>query len=541
MKKITITRRIILGFLAIMLIAGVLGIASYRRLISIRGQTSSIVNDCLPGLYDIVQIDGHVRQVYSLLLKHTLAQDRAEADGYITEMQSGLEQINRLTARYEARNGSFNNPKLVTALKEARLPYAKAFIQVVQLNQEQKTKDAIDLIRREMTPAYDKFLELTRALVAFNQIQSNDACGRIDAAVAMLKSNALVCLLAELLVALAVCVIVVRAINRPLARLVEGMKRMSSGDLTMRLQLGRVDEFGTLAEGLDRTAQDLSVLVQQVQQSGMQVGSSVTHIATVSKQQQTTAAEIASSTVEIGTTSKEISATAKELLRTIQGVSDVAEHTRKLADSGQAGLVRMEKTIEQIMEASSGIAARLVVLDEKAANISKVVTTISKVAAQTNLLSLNAAIEAEKAGEYGLGFAVVATEIRRLAEQTAVATYDIEQMVKEIQSAVSTSVTGMDKFTKAVSTGVGEVQQVGGQLGEIIQQVQALTPRFEAVNEGMQSQAIGAEQICEALLHLSESARQTAASLEESNAVVKNLSAAADGLQTGVQRFKVAA
>jgi len=120
------------------------------------------------------------------------------------------------------------------------------------------------------------------------------------------------------------------------------------------------------------------------------------------------------------------------------------------------------------------------------------VTTITKVADQTNLLSLNAAIEAEKAGEYGRGFAVVATEIRRLADQTAVATYDIEQMVKEMQSAVSAGGMGMDKFSEEVRRGVNEVQQVSHQLTQIIQQVQALMPRFESVNEGMQAQATGA-------------------------------------------------
>ena len=113
--------------------------------------------------------------------------------------------------------------------------------------------------------------------------------------------------------------------------------------------------------------------------------------------------------------------------------------------------------MRHVMEAAGSINAKLAVLNEKAGNINQVVTTITKVADQTNLLSLNAAIEAEKAGEYGRGFAVVATEIRRLADQTAVATYDIEQMVKEIQSAVTAGVMGMDKFSEEVRRGMQEV------------------------------------------------------------------------------------
>ncbi len=106
--------------------------------------------------------------------------------------------------------------------------------------------------------------------------------------------------------------------------------------------------------------------------------------------------------------------------------------------------------MHHMKEASQSISGRLKTIYEKAENITTVVTTITKIAEQTNLLSLNAAIEAEKAGEYGLGFTVVAREIRRLADQTAVATLDIEQMVKEMQTAVSTGVMEMDKFIAEV-------------------------------------------------------------------------------------------
>jgi len=283
----------------------------------------------------------------------------------------------------------------------------------------------------------------------------------------------------------------------------------------------------------------LSGLVGQVQKSGIQVNTSATEIAATSKQQQATANEIAATTTEISATSKEISATSKELVRTMNQVSAGADQSATLAGSGQAGLSRMEETMRHVMDAASSINAKLAVLNEKAGNINQVVTTITKVADQTNLLSLNAAIEAEKAGEYGRGFAVVATEIRRLADQTAVATYDIEQMVKEIQSAVSAGVMGMDKFSEEVRRGMQEVQQVGGQLSQIIQEVQALAPRFELVNEGMQAQATGAEQITEALGQLSEAAQQTVDSLRQSNQVIDGLNQASVGLRSSVSRFKL--
>jgi methyl-accepting chemotaxis protein WspA len=222
-------------------------------------------------------------------------------------------------------------------------------------------------------------------------------------------------------------------------------------------------------------------------------------------------------------------------------VSTVAEQTASLAGAGQSGLVKMEETMHQVTEAATSISAKLAVLNDRASNINQVVTTITKVADQTNLLSLNAAIEAEKAGEYGRGFAVVATEIRRLADQTAVATYDVEQMVKEIQTAISAGVMGMDKFSEEVRHGMQNVEQVGAQLSQIIQQVQALAPEFETVNDGMQAQATGAEQISQALLQLTEAAQQTVESLQQSSTAIDDLSLVSSGLRSSVAKFKLEA
>jgi methyl-accepting chemotaxis protein WspA len=316
---------------------------------------------------------------------------------------------------------------------------------------------------------------------------------------------------------------------------------MRAGDFSQRLYLERRDEFSHLASGFNRMTDELTALVGQAQKSSAQVSTSVTEIAATSKQQQATAAETAATTTEIGVTSREIYATSRDLVRTMNEVSLVSEQTATLAGSGQSGLTRMEATMQDVMGAAGSVSGKLAILNEKAGNINQVVTTITKVADQTNLLSLNAAIEAEKAGEYGRGFSVVATEIRRLADQTAVATYDIELMVKEIQSAVAAGVMGMDKFSDQVRRGMAEVQQVGGQLSQIIAQVQALVPRFQVVNEGMQAQATSAEQINQALLQLSEAAQQTVESLQQSSQAIDELNLVSNGLRNGVSRFKVSA
>jgi methyl-accepting chemotaxis protein WspA len=365
------------------------------------------------------------------------------------------------------------------------------------------------------------------------------AVAAIDDAVVTAKVIMGISLIFAVLAAGLCGLLLMRAIMAPMNRIVHILEVMRTGDLSRRLNLERKDEFGAVETGFNDMMAELTSLVSQAQRSSVQVTTSVTEIAATSKQQQATATETAATTTEIGATSREIAATSRDLVRTMTEVSTAADQASVAAGSGQQGLARMEETMHSVMGAADLVNAKLAILNEKAGNINQVVVTIVKVADQTNLLSLNAAIEAEKAGEYGRGFAVVATEVRRLADQTAVATYDIEQMVREIQSAVSAGVMGMDKFSEEVRRGMSEVQQVGEQLSQIIHQVQALAPRVLMVNEGMQAQATGAEQINHALVQLGDASSQTVESLRQASFAIDELSQVAVGLRSGVSRFKV--
>ncbi|MGC3960595.1 MAG: methyl-accepting chemotaxis protein [Verrucomicrobiota bacterium] len=456
-------------------------------------------------------------------------QEKKRVRDALADMKSSIKELNEDFSQ---------EPRIVEPLKQLQ--------NFIDLTLDLHVASTIEKIESDPIGVRDSFLN-THAAVAeqrdrlvSNVIRAFDEIRR-EGEIRSLNWGIIV--VVGLLIAGVIGIFVIRYVSStvsiPLKQLVDVMERMRNGDFTQRVVLNRKDEFGVLGDGLNRLADDLSVLVGQVQRSGVQVNITATQISATSREQQSTTTEIAATTAEIGATSKQISATSRELDKTMNEVVEVAHETADLAGSGQTGITRMESTMRQIMDASGSISGKLAVLNEKTSNINTVVTTITKVADQTNLLSLNAAIEAEKAGEYGLGFAVVAMEIRRLADQTAVATYDIEKMVKEMQSAVAAGVMGMDKFSEEVRRGVDEIRQVSTQLAQIIHQVQTLTPRFATVSEGMHAQATGAQQISETLTQLSEAAHQTADSLRQSNLAIEQLNEAARGLQTSVARFKL--
>jgi methyl-accepting chemotaxis protein len=359
---------------------------------------------------------------------------------------------------------------------------------------------------------------------------------------------------------IAVCglgTLILRSIARPIKWITASAGQIASGDLhsaSASLALfnggsdagdaaGKVekDEIRHLSSVFVRMTKSLHSLIGQVRNAGIQVVSSATEISASARELEATASEQAASISEVNATSKEISAGSKDLAKTMNDVATVASQTASLAEEGHIELKGMESTMRQLVDATSSIAGKLETISDKTNNIGSIVTTITKVADQTNLLSLNAAIEAEKAGEYGLGFSVVAREIRRLADQSAVATLDIEEMVKEMQSAVSSGVMEVDKFVQQVRQGVQDVETISEQLATIIREVQTLIPHFEAVARAMGSQSLGAEEISKAMGNLSDGAYQTRQVVEEFNRAVEQLTEAVEGLQDEVSHFKVEA
>ncbi|RON90476.1 methyl-accepting chemotaxis protein [Pseudomonas fluorescens] len=540
MKNWTLRQRILASFAVIIAIMLLMVVVSYSRLLKIEASESSVRDDAVPGVYYSSMIrgawvDSYLQTQELLGLKEgqgISSEDAADYKAFENRLQEQMANYRNTVTTDEDRVE-------FAAFEKDHDTYMQIQDQVLDLHKRNLEADAVKLFTEKLTPAWYTGRMKLNDIIGENKRVADQAMANIDEAVAAAKVSMFVSLLVAVLAAGACGLLLMRAIMAPMNRIVKILEIMRTGDLSSRLNLDRKDEFGAVETGFNDMMTELTSLVSQAQRSSVQVTTSVTEIAATSKQQQATATETAATTTEIGATSREIAATSRDLVRTMTEVSTAADQASVLAGSGQQGLARMEDTMHSVMGAADLVNAKLAILNEKAGNINQVVVTIVKVADQTNLLSLNAAIEAEKAGEYGRGFAVVATEVRRLADQTAVATYDIEQMVREIQSAVSAGVMGMDKFSEEVRRGMAEVQQVGEQLSQIIHQVQALAPRVLMVNEGMQAQATGAEQINHALVQLGDASSQTVESLRQASFAIDELSQVAVGLRSGVSRFKV--
>ena len=337
---------------------------------------------------------------------------------------------------------------------------------------------------------------------------------------------------------IAIVVIIVRSVSSRLNSAVFIAELVASGDLTATTKASNLDEAGRLLTAVGTMVSSLTSLVQRIKLASVQLVSTATGIAAISREQEGNVTDLGASSSQIAAAVREIGATSVELSKTMGEITDATEATASLAGQGQSSLASMERAMGGLGQATSTISEKLSVISDRATNIGSVVTTITKVADQTNLLSLNAAIEAEKAGEAGRGFAVVAREIRRLADQTAVATLDIDNLVREMQSAVSSGVMEMDRFTEEVRRSVGDAAAVGEQFAAILEQIQTLSPRLAALHDGMQSQNVGEQQINEAMLQLVDIARRSADSLQDFHQSADQLNAAVTSLDSELGRFK---
>ncbi len=545
MRGLTVSQRIFASFALIIAVMFGMSATFYLRAVSNHERAAEVLSSDLAGMGVAAQIRmalaAHFNQTLEML-RDTEA-NAGRTSGVSTENKARLTAIDasmdKAYTEYLATITLQMDRNATAEFARTLEEYKKKVQQMLELLEQGQTAQAAQLRNEQVRPQWSKARDQINSIVELNQrhvVQAMEEMQETSSANIRLAIGALVLALA---LAIICGLLLHRSILRPIQATLAAMKTLGNGDLSSKLNLGRRDEFALIEQGFNGMVASLRELVVQAQRSSVQLTTSITEVAATTKQQQAAVTETAATTSEIGATSRQIAATSRELVRTMGDVSGRSEQTATLAGSGHRGVVRMSEVMQELTSASELVNAKLALLNEKAGGINQVVTTIVKVADQTNLLSLNAAIEAEKAGEYGRGFGVVATEVRRLADQTAIATYDIEQMVREIQSAVSAGVMGMEKFSEEMRRGNAEMTQVGDQLSQIIHEVQTLAPQMQLVSEGMQTQSGGAEQIEQALSQLTEASGQTVESLHQAGMAIDNMSDVANNLRNGVSRFKV--
>ncbi len=481
---------------------------------------------------------------YQTILSLSITKDPAE----VTRLKALLE---RLEAKYRERqqyqkanlpDGALKTHATVESALAADEIFKIARAEVIPAVDSQHSDQAQKIVNDKIAPLFKIHLHHTEEALRLAQESARKTEEQAATSVSFWMTTLIVISIVAVAILWFAGWILARGILGSTRKLIVRVNEMASGasDLTARVDVQSRDEVGQLATGINAMIAKIQSIVSRVREASVKLLATAAEIAATSR-----ASKRGPSMASAVRRRKSPRRCAKSPRRARNCRAPWAKSTsgretrRPWPTPASERLAGMEGTMHQVVQATSSIASKLALIREKAANINVVVTTITKVADQTNLLSINAAIEAEKAGEYGRGFLVVAREIRRLADQTAVATLDIESMVRHMQDAVSAGVMQVDKFSGEVRAGMERVTEISGHTGQIIEEVHGLSSRFQTVNEGMRNQALGAQQINEAMAHVSGGAKQTKTVLDELNKATAYLRESVEMLNAEISQFRV--
>lgn len=300
-----------------------------------------------------------------------------------------------------------------------------------------------------------------------------------------------------------------------------------------------VAEFDELFKAVLLMARSLTRLISALKLRGEDVAERAGRISETSDTLDVIASEEAASTKNAASTGSKILGASEALNKNARGSAFEVSRTLDIARESGESLRLLKNNYDALTAASENVAGKLAVINGNVEKITGIVTTINEVSRQTNLLSLNASIEAEKAGEFGLGFAVVARQIRRLADKTSVASANIENIVRQMQSSVNSGVMEMDRFGAKMRQSSKIIMETADMLARTVSDIEAIGPQFEGIASGIGELSENARRISVTMLELSDSSVRARDRISEFRAAVKSLDAVSVSVLEAVARFKI--
>lgn len=299
------------------------------------------------------------------------------------------------------------------------------------------------------------------------------------------------------------------------------------------------DEAGRLLRAVSKMASRLRSFVLHIKFASMNVSESSEEIKYASEHYSNSLRETTGQIEGISDSLKQLGENSRILCDLADELSENTFDGAQKANDGKRKISEMESALGVFSRSTSNVGRRLAIINERVENIASAVATIAKVSEETNLLSLNASIEAEKAGSAGVGFAVVAREIGRLSEQSASAVEDIQTIVKDMQNAVESGVSEMDKFAEEIRTGGADVARLILDIDELTSKMQSIAPQVERLSGAMQSQRFDISKLSDAISDVGDSMRQTALFLREAENGSVQLNEASSRLSSEISDFDV--
>lgn len=565
--KFTVGIKIRLGFICILLCLIAIGAVSVLSMMEMGNKTKQIQTNHMPSMKLLGEIKADFLNIQRLALRIVLETDPREMDQLETKVNEVIEHIQKSQSAYEPLISSKEERERFDAFLKEEQHIADLFPSLVKAG---KANDfgAANKIAGEMKVPFNEALDTVSRLVEINTSEVEKAA---LASVRLNESGTTlvnVISLVALVFGMAVFWVIPRMIVKPIVHMSMFAKRIASGDLTVeRIRVKNKDEIGELAASFNDMADSLRMLIREVGRSAEHVAASAEELTTSSGQISATSEQIAltmeevsagtmkqaSSIDESAKSMNELSAGVRQIAGNAESATNAAIEASELAEVGDETIRTTVSQMNSIQDTVSELAQAVQRLGTRSQEIGQIVEVITAIASQTNLLSLNAAIEAARVGEHGSGFAIVATEVRKLAEQSANSAEQIAQLIADIQAETGHAVHIMEKGTQEVAAGISAVNTAGEAFGQIRNSVNAAAHQIQEVSAASQQMSAGTAQVVHSIdviagiaENASSGAQQVSSALEEQVASMEDIASSADALaalsedlQSAIKQFKV--
>jgi len=538
--NLRIAAKLLLAFSVVLALTVALGLTSLIKLSGVNSQAQELGSKWLPSVKNISDINTRLTNLRRLEIARVAATSPEAQAEYDREFQANLDILRSDQAVYDPLATSAEEKKLYPEFRRLLEDYLGEHTRSLELERQAGSKQVTDLM---MGASKEKFYAANHAIEELLKINENhgakaaaEADGNAFSARAWDVGVLAVVIVSGLLLAMWIA----RLIGQPLRTASRAIQQAAeNGDLTIRLAVRSQDEVGQICAGFNGFVGKLHDAICNVSAGAEQVASATEELSSAASQTAEGARGQTDNVEQVATAMQEMSATVVEVS---DHSSRAAEEARKAAESAKQGgdIVREAlANMRSIAESVSATANRIEQLGKSSDKIGKIIAVIDEIADQTNLLALNAAIEAARAGEQGRGFAVVADEVRKLAERTTKATKEITEMIETVQTETGTAVDQMHAGTERVENGVATTARAGASLEEIIAAAEKVGNMVIQIATAANQQTSTATQINSNVEQIARISHESAAGAQQSAKACEELSGLALDLQQAVSRFQL--
>ena len=539
LKDIRVGKRLFIGFGIMNLI--LVGICAFglSMITVVNGSLEQIVgkNDVLTkAAYDMK--DGLNTANLSVLAALTATDEanRAKSDGVINASRlkygSAVEVIDKLETSEEGKG-------LIKDIKDTIASGRTVNDKAMELSKSGKTGEAAASFMTDGLPLVTKALEGCDGFITYQQKRTATLAAGAKTFYRSCFIFVIIGAILSVAIGVGIALILARSIVEPVNRTISHSRLLSEGNLRQEIIVDRKDEFGEQAATIKSMVEKWRDIIGSVKQASDSVASAGTQLSASAGQMSHGASQQAERAHQVATSSEEMSQTVEEIARNATTIATTAAQAAKTAKDGGTIVEAAVREVEEIASTVGESASHITSLSELSKKIGDIIGIINEIADQTNLLALNAAIEAARAGEHGRGFAVVADEVRKLAERTTGATSEVSGIIREIQNNVTSAVTSIDQVTSKVDKGVDLSNKAGTELRTIVKSVEDLQQMVQQIATAIDEMSATSGQISKDIESISGISGETSRSSEEVLQASNELSRLGVDLQGIARQFEV--